>query len=224
MRIVQELDGTPVKRQMRGHLQIQMLETKRISGLIVESMVNVGMENKPTVIPYHRKLWRECQNNANIGKRKHKTWCMKMMSSQKPSFWCFIIQTGLYFAYVVVFFLSHVGVVLTFSSQLRTSVGRFVIWFKHMGRNRSKEGTKHLKTESNLPWVPLLALVSAPAWEAAWRVRCKTPCRGKWALAGLELMPAQPGGKKRMSSWRRTIPQASSLLCRPRVFIKFVKI
>ena len=75
-------------------------------------------------------------------------------------------------------------------------VRRVVIWFKHMGRNRSKEGTKHLKTESNLPWVPLLALVSAPAWEAAWRVRCKTPCRGKWALAGLELMPAQPGGKR----------------------------
>ena len=52
MRIVQELDGTPVKRQMRGHLQIQMLERKRISGLIVGSMVNVGMENKPTVM-YH---------------------------------------------------------------------------------------------------------------------------------------------------------------------------
>ena len=52
MRIVQELDGTLVKRQMRGHLQIQMLETKRISGLIVESMVNAGMENKPTVM-YH---------------------------------------------------------------------------------------------------------------------------------------------------------------------------
>ena len=54
MRIVQELDGTLVKRQMRGHLQIQMLERKRISGLIVGSMVNVGMENKPTVM-YHTK-------------------------------------------------------------------------------------------------------------------------------------------------------------------------
>ena len=54
MRIVQELDGTLVKRQMRGHLQIEMLERKRISGLIVGSMANVGMENKPTVM-YHTK-------------------------------------------------------------------------------------------------------------------------------------------------------------------------
>ena len=54
MRIVQELDGTLVKRQMRGHLQIEMLERKRISGLIVGSMANVEMENKPTVM-YHTK-------------------------------------------------------------------------------------------------------------------------------------------------------------------------